>query len=244
MKATALGTWRQALGCSLLAALWLNAGLAAPTKDPAVHTTEMAGQGAKGAVRQALAEAPRHPCPSRAEDASALHPELDLQADEVLDQAWRCTDQAGEHIVTVSRVRSPGQRGTQVLFTQRSRQSKGWKRDWQARDFFIAPTDRLAETRNRVVLTDADHDGHLEVYIGYVLPGPSQSVDEGKLLVFFNGRKYAIRGAIPRSLDDFGSRQIGSAFYALPNAVQEQALTLWDQLSKPTALQNVRSSRP
>lgn len=183
-------------------------------------------------------------CPQQAADAAKLSPELGLQADESLDQAWVCTDLAGEHVVTVSRVRSPGQRGTEVLFTQRSRQGKGWKRDWQARDFLIAPTERASESRNRVVLNDVDRDGHLEAYIAYVLPGPSQSVDEGKLLVFFNGRKYAIRGAIPRSPDDFGSRQIGSAFYALPAAVQAQALSLWDQLSKPQGLQPVKSARP
>ncbi len=199
---------------------------------------------ASEAVRRTHAEPARRDCPSQPEDTSALTPALDLQTDEVLDQAWRCTDQAGEHIVTVSRVRSPGQRGTEVLFTQRSRQAKGWKKDWQARDFFIAPTDRLAETRNRVMLRDADHDGHLEAYIAYVLPGPSQSVDEGKLLVFFNGRKFAIRGAIPRSQDDFGSRQIGSAFYALPAAVQEQALALWDQLSQPAAQPMRAASHP
>jgi hypothetical protein len=219
-----------------LALALLNGASAAP---PTSHASD--------AMRRTSAEPARHDCPTQPEDASALTPPLDLQTDEVLDQAWRCTDQAGEHIVTVSRVRSPGQRGTQVLFTQRSRQAKGWKKDWQARDFFIAPTDRLAETRNRVVLHDADHDGHLEAYIAYVLPGPSQSVDEGKLLVFFNGRKFAIRGAIPRTQDDFGSRQIGSAFYALPAAVQEQALSLWDQLSKPGSqptLQPVRASPP
>jgi hypothetical protein len=183
-------------------------------------------------------------CPQQAADPAKLSLELDLQTDESLDQAWLCTDQSGEHVVTVSRVRSPGQRGTEVLFTQRSRQAKGWKKDWQARDFFIAPPDRGTEARNRVLLKDVDHDGHLEAYIAYVLPGPSQSVDEGKLLVFFNGRKYAIRGAIPRSPDDFGSRQIGSAFYALPAAVQAQALSLWDQLSQPQGLQPVKSARP
>jgi hypothetical protein len=212
---------------------------------PHASTPSAAG---KASMVRPTPPAAQHPaqgaCPKQAIDPAKLSPALDLQTDEQLDQAWVCTDQAGEHVVTVSRVRSPGQRGTEVLFTQRSRQAKGWKKDWQARDFLIAPTEHGSETRNRVVLNDVDHDGHLEAYIAYVLPGPSQSVDEGKLLVFFNGRKYAIRGAIPRSPDDFGSRQIGSAFYALPAAVQAQALSLWDQLSKPQGLQPVKSARP
>jgi hypothetical protein len=182
-------------------------------------------------------------CPEQSLDLTPLLAELALPVDEVLDQAWRCVDQDGEHLVTVSRLRNPGQRGTQVLFTQRTRLNGNWKKIWQARDFLVAATDPAQGARNRVLLKDADGDGHIEAYIAYVLPGPSQSVDEGKLLVFSQGKKYAIRGAIPRSPDDFGSRQIGSAFHDLPGSVQAQALNLWDQLSKPRPLPPVRTGR-
>jgi hypothetical protein len=202
------------------------------------------GQGiqtAQSAIRP-VTQAPF--CPEQSLELTPLVAELALPADEVLDQAWRCVDQDGEHLVTVSRVRNPGQRATQVLFTQRTRLNKGpWKKAWQARDFLVASVDPSQGARNRVLLKDADGDGRMEAYIAYVLPGPSQSVDEGKLLVFSRGKKYAIRGAIPRSPDDFGSRQIGSAFQELPSSVQSQALSLWDQLSKPRALVPVRTGR-
>jgi hypothetical protein len=173
--------------------------------------------------------------PAAGHTALAIRPIAQAQA-----QAPFCP---GEHLVTVSRVRNPGQRATQVLFTQRTRLNGNWKKVWQARDFLVAASDPAQGARNRVLLKDADGDGRMEAYIAYVLPGPSQSVDEGKLLVFSQGRKYAIRGAIPRSPDDFGSRQIGSAFHELPGSVQAQALDLWDQLSKPRPLPSVRTGR-
>ncbi len=155
---------------------------------------------------------------------------LPLQADEQLTAAWWCTDAEGEQWVTVSWVRSPAQRAAQLLFTQRLQQGTGWKKGWQARDFVMGPLAAQAQTP-RVVLRDADGDGRVEAYLAYVLPGPTQAVDEGKLLVFFNGRKFVIKGAIPRGADDFGSRQIGSTFLELPGTVQQQALNLWDQMS-------------
>jgi hypothetical protein len=222
--------------------------LAMPLAVGIVHARPPAAAPASGhsasAIRpiaQAQAQAPF--CPEQSLDLTPLQAELALPLDEVLDQAWRCVDQDGEHLVTVSRVRNPGQRATQVLFTQRTRQNGNWKKVWQARDFLVAATDPAQGARNRVLLKDADGDGRMEAYIAYVLPGPSQSVDEGKLLVFSQGKKYAIRGAIPRSPDDFGSRQIGSAFHDLPGSVQAQALNLWDQLSKPRPLSPVRTGR-
>ena len=173
---------------------------------------------------------------------AALGSDLALADDEVLDRAWRCTDLDGEHLLTTSRLRHPGQRGIEVQFTLRTRQNKGWHKDWQARDFVLGPLSSEAGARNQVLVKDADADGRIEVYISYVLPGPSQAVDEGKLLVFTHGRKYAIRGAIPRSPDDFGSRQIGSAFYDLPSPIQNQALSLWDRLSQRSAVQPVNST--
>lgn len=156
--------------------------------------------------------------------------DLPLQVDEQLAAAWWCTDADGEQWVTVSWVRSPAQRAAQLLFTQRLHQGGAWKKGWQARDFVMGPLEASPPTP-RVVLRDADGDGRVEAYLAYVLPGPTQAVDEGKLLVFFNGRKFVIKGAIPRGADDFGSRQIGSTFQELPGTVQQQALNLWDQLS-------------
>lgn len=175
-----------------------------------------------------------------------LQAELALPSDEQLAQAWRCQDADGEHLVTVSWVRQPGQRAAQLLFTQRTKLALTWKKGWQARDFVMGPADgHLATTVTapRVVLRDADGDGRIEAYLGYILPGPTQAVDEGKLLVFFNARKFAIRGAIPRSAEDFGSRQIGTAFHDLPVPVQQQALGLWDALSHPQPLQPARLPR-
>ncbi len=219
---------------------WMAMGLALAVAHALATAATQVARPNSSAIRP-IAQAPF--CPEQSLDLTPLMAELALPVDEVLDQAWRCVDQDGEHLVTVSRVRNPGQRATQVLFTQRTRQNGNWKKVWQARDFLVAATDPAQGTRNRVLLKDADGDGRMEAYIAYVLPGPSQSVDEGKLLVFSQGKKYAIRGAIPRSPDDFGSRQIGSAFHELPGSVQAQALNLWDQLSKPRPLPPVRTGR-
>jgi nucleoid-associated protein YgaU len=215
------------------------AGSAVAQARPAAATPQPV-RPANAAVKPAT-QAPF--CPEQSVDLTPLQADLALPAEEVLEQAWRCVDQDGEHMVTVSLVRNPGQRATQLLFTQRTRMNGHWRKAWQARDFLVAPVDPTQSARNQVLLKDADGDGRMEAYIAYVLPGPSQSVDEGKLLVFSRGKKYAIRGAIPRSPDDFGSRQIGSAFQELPGTVQSQALSLWDQLSKPRPWVPIRSGR-
>ena len=69
--------------------------------------------------------------------------------------------------------------------------------------------------------------------MSYALPGQGLNPDDGKLLVFYKDRKYAIRGAVASGPGDFGTRTMDPGFNALPAAVQTFALDLWDAVALP-----------
>jgi hypothetical protein len=195
-------------------------------------------KGATGALAALLAVAApgvAAACTARALAPDTVPTQWGIAVEGKLTQAWACKDASGEHVVTASQQpASDKQLGTELMFVKFSRNGTAWKKDWQARDY--RPDSRLrSPTPELVILKDADGDGVLDVFIAYALPGPGAATDEGKLLVFYKDRKYAIRGAIARTPDDFGSRQISPNFMTLPQPVQTEALKLWDKLSIPQA---------
>lgn len=183
-----------------------------------------------------LALAMAHPagaCTARAVPASVLGKQLGITEEGSLAQAWSCTDAGGEHVLTISRVASSDRgQGTQLLFVKRTRTATGWRKAWQARDFVAEPM-ASAPGPELVMMKDVDSDGLADIFIAYALPRPTAASDEGKLLIYYKDHKYAIRGAIARTPDDFGSRKLDPAFGTLPQPLQLQALKLWDQLSLP-----------
>lgn len=158
-------------------------------------------------------------------------------------QAIACKDAEGEHLFIESRAQPEPARGKaqpQVLsfykFTLGANQSV--QRRWQARDFLPAEDNVRAmptasARADRFVVKDIDGDGLAEAFIAYALPGRAGAGSEGKLLVFYKDRKYAIRGAVAQGPDDFASRTLDPSFQTLPLSVQTYALTLWDQVALP-----------
>lgn len=171
----------------------------------------------------------------------ALPAKLPLEGQAV--QAIACKDAEGEHLFIESRAQPEPLRGKpqpQVLsfykFTLGAGQAA--HRRWQARDFL--PTDDgiragpiHTSRADRFVVKDIDGDGIAEAFIAYALPGRAGAGSEGKLLVFYKDRKYAIRGAVAQGPDDFASRTLDPSFQTLPLSVQTYALTLWDQVALP-----------
>jgi hypothetical protein len=180
-------------------------------------------------------------CQPRALSALPAKPPLEGQA----VQAIACKDAEGEHLFIESRAQPEPVRGKpqpQVLsfykFTLGAGQTA--QRRWQARDFL--PMDDNARAlsttsarADRFVVKDIDGDGLAEAFISYALPGRAGAGSEGKLLVFYKDRKYAIRGAVAQGPDDFASRTVDPSFQTLPLSVQTYALTLWDQVALPRA---------
>jgi hypothetical protein len=185
-------------------------------------------------------------CTARALPPATVGSQWGIHAEGRLTQAWLCKDNSGEHVVTASQqAATDKQLGTELIFVKFSRQGSGWKKDWQARDY--RPDSLVRQgTPELLVLKDADSDGELDVFIAYTLPGPGAATDEGKLLVYYKDHKYAIRGAVARTPEDFGSRKLSPNFLALPQSVQTEALRLWDKLSAPdTALRVIpRAAAP
>lgn len=164
-------------------------------------------------------------------------------------QAFSCKDAAGEHLFVEARqpAASPAAGSSakaaplSLSFYKYTLPAKGLPiKRWQARDF--APQeDALAlggrhnrQPRvDRFVAQDVDGDGLAEAFVSYTLPGQGLNPDNGKLLVFYKDRKYAIRGAVATSLTEFSSRTVDPGFSALPVAVQAFALNLWDAVAMP-----------
>lgn len=172
---------------------------------------------------------------------TALPAKLPLEGQAV--QAMACKDAEGEHLFIESRAQPEPVRGKpqpQVLsfykFTLATGQTA--HRRWQARDFLPADDGIrvgaiTASRADRFVVKDIDGDGLTEAFIAYALPGRAGAGSEGKLLVFYKDRKYAIRGAVAQGPDDFASRTLDPAFQTLPVSVQTFALGLWDQVAMP-----------
>lgn len=173
-------------------------------------------------------------CTTRALPTASLNETLGLYTEGRVTQAWACKDASGEHVLMASRQASPDpQFAMQLSFVKHTRTPSGWKKDWQARDFLVTPPG--ASMPEIMLIKDVDGDSLADVFIAYTLPGQDKATDEGKLLVFYKDKKYAIRGAIARTPDDFGSRKISPNFLSLPPVVQAQALQLWDKLSAPAS---------
>ncbi|HIV70611.1 MAG TPA: hypothetical protein H9903_06760 [Candidatus Aquabacterium excrementipullorum] len=173
---------------------------------------------------------------------AALPAKLVLEGQAV--QAIACKDAEGEHLFVETRAQPEPVRGKaqpQVLsfykFTLGSGQPQ---KRWQARDFLTVDDSARASATavstaraDRFVVKDVDGDGVTEAFIAYALPGKAGAGSEGKLLVFYKDRKYAIRGAVAHGPDDFASRTLDPAFQTLPVSVQTFALGLWDQVAMP-----------
>lgn len=154
-------------------------------------------------------------------------------------QAFTCKDAEGEQLFVETRL--PGNwvagklQPTAVSFYKFTLQANGKaNKRWQARDFVPADS-RLSRSSkvDRFTAQDVDGDGVLEAFIAYSVPGQSGNPDEGKLLVFFKDRKYAVRGAVALAPDSFSTRTLDPAFATLPAAVQNHALGLWDTVALP-----------
>ncbi len=163
-------------------------------------------------------------------------------------QAFSCKDSEGEQLFVETRL--PGHvvnngklQPTAVSFYKFTLQVNGnVNKRWQARDFVPADS-RLSRSSKveRFTAKDVDGDGVLEAFIAYAVPGQSSNPDEGKLLVFYKDRKYAVRGAVALAPDGFSTRTLDPAFATLPTAVQTHALGLWDTVALPQARQRASS---
>jgi hypothetical protein len=158
-------------------------------------------------------------------------------------QAFSCKDAEGEQLFVETRLPGTVVNGklqpTAVSFYKFTLQASGKpNKRWQARDFVPADS-RLSRSSkvDRFTAQDVDGDGILEAFIAYSVPGQSGNPDEGKLLVFFKDRKYAVRGALALAPDGFSTRTLDPAFSTLPVAVQNHALGLWDTVALPQSRQ-------
>jgi hypothetical protein len=177
---------------------------------------------------------PAQACTARTLPTKPLASQLDLPKESQITQVWSCKDTSGEQLVVAALAHASGQtHGEELLFLKYTQTSNGWKKNWQARDFLNDATSASLPPTEHVLLQDVDGDGLAEVFIAYSLPGQAAALDEGKLLVYYKDHKYAIRGAIARTPNDFGSRKIPASFLTLPPAIQNQALKLWDKLTTP-----------
>lgn len=165
----------------------------------------------------------------------------------VIVQAFTCKDAEGEHLFVESRQAGPSAQGkaapAELSFYKFTTSGAAYIKRWQARDF--APTDERsassarsarAPRTDRFIVRDVDGDGVVEAFISYTLPAQAPNPDDGKLLVYYKDRKFAIRGAVAQGPGDFGSRTLDAGFSVLPAPVQSYALSLWDSVALPKSL--------
>lgn len=190
-----------------------------------------------------LAGALAHACQIRPVQAQAVK----APVDGVIVQAFACKDAEGDHLFVESRQAGQSTQGkvapAELSFYKFTSSGAGYTKRWQARDF--APTDERsassarsarAPRTDRFIVRDVDGDGVVEAFISYTLPAQAPNPDDGKLLVYYKDRKFAIRGAVAQGPGDFGSRTLDAGFSVLPAPVQSYALSLWDSVALPKSL--------
>jgi hypothetical protein len=186
-----------------------------------------------------------HACQVKPVPAQALK----VPVDGVVVQAFSCKDAEGDHLFVESRLQGATVQGktppAELTFYKFTQTATGYIKRWHARDF--APIDERSSTgaratraprTDRFIVRDVDGDGIVEAFISYTLPGLAPNPDDGKLLVYYKDRKFAIRGAVAQGPGDFGSRTLDVGFATLPVTVQNYALNLWDTVSLPKGLNN------
>lgn len=178
-----------------------------------------------------------HACSGRAVPLDSIATPLDGK----VIQAFACNDIEGPSIYVETRAPTgadsikPGT--TLVSFYKFQQGPDGqWLKRWQARDFIAAGKQARIARNVRFTVKDVDGDRVNEAFISYSLPGSSASPEDGKLLVYYKDRKFAIRGAVGMGPNDFSSRTLDAGFTTLPATVQSYALTLWDTVAVPRTL--------
>lgn len=178
-----------------------------------------------------------HACSARAVPLDSIAAPLDGK----VQQAFTCNDAEGTSIYVETRgLTGAGsiKPGTiMVTFYKFQQTAEGrWLTRWQARDF-IPITRQMRLSRNfSIIVKDVDNDKVDEAFISYSLPSGEQHMEDGKLLVYYKDKKFAVRGAVGMQPGDFSSRSVDAGFDAMPAAVQRYALSLWDRIAVPVAV--------
>jgi hypothetical protein len=178
-----------------------------------------------------------HACSSRAVPLDSIAAPLDGK----VQQAFTCNDAEGTSIYVETRgLTGAGsiKPGTiMVTFYKFQQTADGrWLTRWQARDF-VPITRQMRLSRNfTITVKDVDGDKIDEAFISYSLPSDEQRMEDGKLLVYYKDKKFAVRGAVGMQPGDFSSRSVDAGFESMPAAVQRYALSLWDKVAVPVAI--------
>lgn len=151
-------------------------------------------------------------------------------------KAYACRDPDGQHLFLASGIPQlksvPDAGSTEVHFYKFTRSGDRWAKKWEARDFLVGTGSGIDVATFEI--QPADGGATSVAYMSYRLRSAGVPTEEGKLLVFYKDRKFAVRGAIARGTEDFASRSIDPGFSALPTPVQAHALGLWDTLTLPS----------
>jgi hypothetical protein len=158
-----------------------------------------------------------------------------------VQQAFACTDAEGSSIYVETRAPTGAgsiKPGTILVSFYKFQQSASgqWLKRWQARDFIAAGKQARISRTVRFIVKDVDSDKIDEAFISYSLPSASASPEDGKLLVYYKDRKFAIRGAVGMGPTDFSTRNLDAGFTTLPASIQNYALGMWDTVAMPRSV--------
>jgi hypothetical protein len=175
-----------------------------------------------------------HACSGRAVPFDSIAAPLEGK----VQQAFACTDAEGASIYVETRAPTgPGsiKPGTTLVSFYKFQQTPDgqWAKRWQARDFIASGKQARIARNVRFTVKDVDGDKVNEAFISYSLPSTTASPEDGKLLVYYKDRKFAVRGAVGMGPADFSSRTLDPGFNTLPMSVQNFALILWDNVAMP-----------
>ncbi len=150
---------------------------------------------------------------------------------------WR--DAGGENLLAVAEVGNGdfGEPGYRSELHALQLVSEGTKkaRVWKLYDFNSNALESMAYSRGSYAVRDLDGDGHAEVAFWYYKTCDGMDPDTLKYMLYSRGRKYAIRGTMPKHVEDMGryGKRLDPSFSSAPKGFQAHASSEWERLVRP-----------
>lgn len=180
-------------------------------------------------------------CAVSAQKVSILHvadlpKEIEYSHEPKLIQTWK--DKSGEHIIIITEVGkgdffTPTWR-SEILVEEWTKRNDIFCKVWKIWDFSDNFYSKVSYIENSLNITDLDGDGVCETSFFYEINPDGLDPLVLKCMFHVNERKLAIRGKIPKHLDDAAryEMRIDDTFNDYNPAYKKYATSKWDDLCK------------
>jgi hypothetical protein len=124
---------------------------------------------------------------------------------------------------------------SEISAVQGARSKDGFSKTWKLWDFASNVLESVEYEKGQMDIRDLDGDGKMEVSFWYQKIQDGNDPDTLKFFIYQQGKKFAIRGLIPKVAEDIPKYEkvADKALLQGPKPILEYANAKWDSLTKP-----------